>query len=100
MTSRKIISIVTPCYNEEDNVYHCYETIKTLFENELPDFEREHIFCDNGSTDTTVDVLRKIASEDSHTKVIVNSRNFGILRNTYNGVMNASGDAVLLFMPV
>jgi len=90
---------VTPCFNEEAGVRECYQTIKDIIERELPGYRREHIFCDNASTDSTVDILRDIARADAAVKVIVNSRNFGILRNNYNGVLNASGDAVILFMP-
>ena len=94
----KTISIVTPCFNEELNVRECYEAIKALFARELPNYRREHIFCDNASTDKTVEILREIAASDPDVKVIVNARNFGPLRSNYNGVMAASGDAVLLCM--
>ena len=96
----KVISIVTPCFNEEEGIIACYEAIKRVFDQELKGYCREHIFCDNASSDHTVDLLRAVAANDPHVKIIVNSRNFGILKNTYNGVLSASGDAVLLFMPV
>ncbi len=98
--SKKKISIVTPCFNEERGIIKCYDSIKAIFNSELKDYEYEHIFCDNASTDNTVKLLKEVASKDSRIKIIINSRNFGILNNTYNGVLNASGDAVLLFMPV
>lgn len=97
---RKTISIITPCYNEEQGVRECYEAVKRVLEAELPGYDREHIFCDNASTDGTVEILRGIAAADRSVKVIVNARNFGILKNTYNGVLAATGDAVILFMPV
>jgi polyisoprenyl-phosphate glycosyltransferase len=97
---KKTISLVTPCYNEEQGIIACYETIKRLFDDKLPNYRREHIFCDNSSSDRTVELLKAVAATDSCVKIIVNSRNFGILKNTYNGVLSASGDAVLLFMPV
>src|SRR6185437_5341449 len=93
------ISVVTPCFNEEDNIEECYRTIKTLFEQELPQYRREHVFCDNASTDRTVDMLRAIAAADPDVKVILNARNVGPLRSTYNGVLATSGDAVVLFIP-
>jgi glycosyltransferase involved in cell wall biosynthesis len=95
----KTISIVTPCFNEEDGIRECYETVRHVFEQNLPGLRREHVFCDNASTDSTVRILREIAQSDPDVRVIVNSRNFGILNNTYNGVMNTSGDAVILFLP-
>lgn len=95
----KTISIVTPCYNEELNVRECHAAIKALFDNELKAYHREHVFCDNASSDRTVEILREIAAEDKNVKVIVNARNFGAMRSNYNGVMAATGDAVLLFLP-
>ncbi len=97
---KKVISIITPCYNEELSIVGCYETIRDLFATSLPNYELEHIFCDNASTDQTVPMLKELAARDPHVKIIVNSRNFGILKNTYNGVLAATGDAILLFMPV
>jgi polyisoprenyl-phosphate glycosyltransferase len=96
----KTISIVTPCFNEEASIRNCYETVKKIMDSTLPGYGREHIFCDNASSDRTVEILREIAASDRSVKVIVNSRNFGILRNNYNGVLAATGDAVILFMPV
>jgi glycosyltransferase involved in cell wall biosynthesis len=96
----KTISIVTPCFNEEASVKECYEAVRNIMAKDLPSYRREHIFCDNCSSDRTLEILRDIAAGDPCVKVIVNTRNFGILRNNYNGVMAATGDAVVLFMPV
>ncbi|NJL07163.1 MAG: glycosyltransferase family 2 protein [Methylacidiphilales bacterium] len=95
----KTISIVTPCFNEEENIEECYNIIKEIFDNKLTMYRREHIFCDNASTDRTVDILRKIAEIDPEIKIILNQRNVGPMRSNYNGVMAAGGDAVVLFMP-
>jgi glycosyltransferase involved in cell wall biosynthesis len=95
----KTISIVTPCFNEELNVRECHAAIVALFENELKGYRREHLFCDNASTDRTVAILREIAARDPYVKVILNARNFGPMRSNYNGVMAATGDAVLLLLP-
>jgi polyisoprenyl-phosphate glycosyltransferase len=95
----KTISVITPCFNEELNVRDCYEAVRRVFDERLPSYQREHIFCDNASTDRTLDILREIASKDKSVRIIVNARNFGPLRNTFNGVMASSGNAVLLFMP-
>ncbi|PPB81567.1 glycosyltransferase involved in cell wall biosynthesis [Albidovulum inexpectatum] len=96
----KKISIVSPCFNEEDNVETCYRTVREIFERDLPGYEREHIFVDNASTDRTVEILRRIAAEDPCVKVIVNSRNFGVYRSTFNGLRHATGDATLCMLPV
>lgn len=96
----KKISIITPCFNEEASILECIQEVRKIFERDLPTYDFEHIFCDNCSTDRTVDLLKAEASQDKRIKIIVNSRNFGILKNTYNGVLNASGDAAILFLPV
>jgi glycosyltransferase involved in cell wall biosynthesis len=96
---KKIISIVTPCYNEETNVTPCYLAVRQLFEGPLAKYDYEHVFCDNASTDNTLLLLRGLAAQDPRVKVIVNARNFGALRSNYNGVLATAGDAVLVFLP-
>jgi glycosyltransferase involved in cell wall biosynthesis len=95
----KTITVVTPCFNEELNVRDCYEAVRKVFDEKLQGYQREHIFCDNASEDRTLEILREIAAADKSVRIIVNARNFGPLRNTFNGVMAAGGDAVLLFLP-
>lgn len=90
---------MTPCYNEEENVRDVYQAVKDLFAGPLAAYDREHIFVDNCSSDRTVEILREIAAADPSVKVIVNSRNFGPTRSTYNGIMATTGDATLLFLP-
>ncbi len=90
----KLISIVTPCYNEEGNVSDLYQQVKAVF-NTLPQYRYEHIFIDNSSTDKTVDELKILAKQDKNVKVIMNSRNFGHIRSPYHALLQASGDAVI-----
>jgi glycosyltransferase involved in cell wall biosynthesis len=97
---RKLISIVTPCYNEEDNVTACYEAVRRLFQQQLPDYDYEHVFCDNASTDGTVRLLRQLAAQDRRVKVIINARNFGPFRSTFNGLLSTGGDAVVVMLAV
>lgn len=92
----KIISVITPCYNEQDNVRECREAVKRIFAEKLPEYDYEHIFCDNASRDDTAVILRELAAQDRRVKVILNSRNFGPFRSTFNGLMHASGDAVVV----
>lgn len=97
----KTISIVSPCFNEEDNVAECHATIKALFDDgPLQGYGREHVFVDNASTDQTVEILRGLAADDPAVKVVVNSRNFGVYRSTFNGLNYATGDATLVMLPV
>ncbi len=90
-----LISIVSPCYNEEDNVEEVYRQVKVIFDG-LPLYQYEHIFIDNASTDNTVPILKKIAGTDRNVKIIVNSRNFGHIRSPNHGMLQASGDAIIL----
>lgn len=96
----KTITVVSPCYNEEDNVENCYEVVKAIFAKDLPNYRCEHVFVDNASTDKTVDILRGIAARDPSVKVVVNARNFGVFKSTFNGLQYATGDAVLVMLPV
>lgn len=89
-----IVSVVTACYNEEDNVAEVYRQVKDVFDG-LPGYTYEHIFIDNASRDNTVGILREIAAADKRVKVIVNSRNFGHIRSPYHAVLQAKGDAVI-----
>ena len=91
----KKISIVTPCFNEEKGISECYEAVKQVFDQELSEYDYEHLFIDNCSTDKTVEILRVLAAKDKRIKVIVNSRNFGLSRSPYYGKLQATGDAVI-----
>jgi polyisoprenyl-phosphate glycosyltransferase len=91
----KLISVVTPCYNEEENVKDLYQQIKDIF-NSLEGYAYEHIFIDNSSEDGTVKILKKIAKEDRNVKIIVNAGNFGHIRSPYYALLQAKGDAVIL----
>jgi glycosyltransferase involved in cell wall biosynthesis len=94
MEGRKLISVMTPCYNEEGNVEVLYEAVKAIFE-ALPQYAFEHIFIDNASVDGTRAKLRALAARDPRVKVIFNTRNFGQVRSPYHGVLQAFGDAVI-----
>ena len=90
----KLISVITPCFNEEDNVEEVYTRVKQVF-NQFPQYRYEHIFIDNASTDRTVALLRGIATRDRNVKVIVNARNFGHIRSPHHAILQACGDAVI-----
>ena len=88
------ISIVTPCFNEEENVLELFQRVKKIFD-DLPIYTYEHIFIDNASTDKTVDILKKIANDNPQVKIIVNTRNFGQIRSPIHATFQAKGDAVI-----
>lgn len=92
----KKISIVTPCYNEEENVKAIADVVKKMMA-EFPQYDYEHIFIDNASTDKTQKILRDIAAADKRVKVIINVRNFGHIRSPYYGLLQGTGDAVMNF---
>ena len=91
----KTISIVTPTFNEEENVEILYERVKQVFAKELPNYNYEHLFIDNDSSDNTVRLLKQIAKKDKRVKIIVNSRNFGHIKSPFYGLLQAKGDAVV-----
>ena len=90
----KKISIVTACYNEEENIAILIERVRAVMD-EFSQYDYEHIFIDNASEDRTVEILRGIAAEDKRVKVIVNSRNFGHIRSPMHALLQAKGDAVI-----
>ena len=92
----KKISIITAVFNEEDNVREAHETIKKLFAS-LPQYDYEHIFMDNCSTDGTLPLLREIAAGDKRVKILSYSKNFGPIKTEMIGYQYASGDAVVCF---
>ncbi len=92
---KKVISVLTPCYNEEAGIRECYERVKQVFDEKLPQYEREHLFIDNCSSDRTVAILKEIAAVDKRVKIIVNARNFGLSKSPYHGMLQITGDAVV-----
>jgi glycosyltransferase involved in cell wall biosynthesis len=90
----KRVSVTTPCYNEEANVRPMAEAIRAVFA-ARPEYDYEHIFIDNASTDRTVAILKEIAADDPHVKLIVNLRNFGVARSPLHAILQATGDAIV-----
>jgi glycosyltransferase involved in cell wall biosynthesis len=91
----KKISIITPCFNEEANVELLYERVKVELER-VPQYAYELIYIDNASTDATVTKIKTLIERDKNVRLIVNARNFGHIRSPYHGLMQATGDAVIL----
>lgn len=91
---RKLISIVTPCYNEEANIDELYQRIVEVMSR--LDYDYEHIFIDNCSTDGSIPKLRELAAQDKRVKLILNARNFGHIRSPYHALLQCRGDACVL----
>ncbi|MCR4791497.1 MAG: glycosyltransferase family 2 protein [Lachnospiraceae bacterium] len=89
----KMISIVTPCYNEEENISEVITQVRNVMSG--LDYTYEHILVDNRSTDATWEKIKSESEKDSHVKGIRNVRNFGPLRNAMYGLFQASGDAAI-----
>ncbi len=91
----RLISIVTPTYNEEQNIKLLCDEIRNKMKN-YSDLKYEHIIIDNNSNDQTQKILKASASEDKNIKLILNRRNFGWVRSFYHGLLQANGDAVIM----
>jgi len=93
------ISVVTACYNEEQNVAELHRQVREVVQSLPPragePYTWEHLFIDNASSDRTLEILRGICAEDKRVKVIVNTRNFGHIRSPFHGLLEARGDAVI-----
>jgi len=94
---KKIISIVTPTYNEDLNIEKLIHEIKKIMDSLRSQYDYEHIVIDNKSTDNTINILKKIAKKDKNLKIIINSRNFGHIRSPFYGLLQTKGDAVIFF---
>ena len=93
---KKLISIVTPTFNEKDNIKSLCLAITAQMEK--LNYEYEHIVIDNCSNDGTIETLRELTKTFKNLKVIVNSRNFGHIRSPVHGMFQATGEAVILMM--
>ena len=92
--SKKLISIVTPTFNEIENIELLLKRIREVIGAlELYDFEV--LVIDNCSIDGTQEKIRELASQDSRIKAIFNARNFGHIRSPYYGILQSSGDATI-----
>ena len=91
----KKISIVTACYNEEENVIELINRVRKIMECYSSKYDYEHIFIDNASEDKTVELLKSEASIDKRIKIIINSRNFGHVRSPSYALLQAEGDVVI-----
>ena len=92
MENRKKISVMIPCYNEEENARPIYEAVKNELVTNLPQYDYEILFIDNKSKDNTRSIIREICKEDKNVRAIFNCRNFGQFNSPYYGIINTSGD--------
>ena len=92
----KKVSIVTPTFNEEQNIEKlCLEIQKEISKT---NYDYEHIVIDNSSTDNTIKILKDLSKKNKNLKIIINNKNFGHIRSPIHGMFQSSGDAVILMM--
>ena len=90
----KKISIMVPCYNEEENVVPMSRALVEQME-ALPQYDYEILFIDNCSQDKTRELLRGICAENPKIRAIFNSKNFGQFNSPYHGICQTSGDCTI-----
>ena len=93
--SKKKVSVLIPCYNEEENVVPMSNAIQEIFEKELQQYDYELLFIDNASSDNTRPLLREICKRNRHVKAIFNAKNFGQFNSPYYGMLQTTGDCVI-----
>ena len=91
----KIISVVVPCYNEEEVIKDFYTEVARVFE-ELKNYKYELVFVNDGSNDKTLEILKKLKKTDRDIRIISFSRNFGKESAIYAGLENSKGDLVVV----
>ena len=91
----KKISIMVPCYNEEENVVPLSEALIAMFEKDLPQYDYEILFIDNDSRDTTRVKLRALCENNKKIKAIFNAKNFGQFNSPYYGILQTEGDCTI-----
>ena len=92
----KKISILIPCYNEEENVVPIANAIVEEMGKNLADYDYEIIFIDNDSKDNTRPLLREICKRNPKVKAIFNAKNFGQFNSPYYGILQATGDCTIM----
>ncbi|MGN1339183.1 MAG: glycosyltransferase family 2 protein [Oscillospiraceae bacterium] len=91
----KKISILIPCYNEEENVVPISKAIIEQFENYLPQYDFEIVFIDNDSKDNTRALLTGLCANNKKIKAIFNAKNFGQFNSPYYGILQTTGDCTI-----
>lgn len=95
MSEKKKISIMVPCYNEEENVVPLSEAVIATLEKDLPEYDYEILFIDNCSKDKTREKLILLCSRNKKIKAIFNTKNFGQFNSPYYGLCQTTGDCTI-----
>ena len=94
---KKLISIIIPVYNEEENVNRCYQKLIKVTHEMSTNYNFEFIFTDNSSSDNTFDVLKSLQKINKKVRVFKLSKNFGYQRSIWTGYSLSRGDAAIEF---
>lgn len=92
----KKVSILVPCYNEQDNIIPLTGALTKLFKTQLPQYDYEILFIDNASTDNTRAEIRAICQKNKRVRAIFNIRNFGQFNSPFYGIIHTTGDCTVL----
>lgn len=92
---KKKISIMVPCYNEEENVIPMSEALVEVMTKELPQYDYEILFIDNCSQDRTREYLEQICAGNKNIKAIFNVTNFGQFNSPFYGMCQTTGDCTI-----
>ena len=95
MAEKKLLSIMIPTYNEEENARPIYEAVRDEIRKNLPEYDYEILFIDNKSQDGTRQILRDICQEDKRVKAIFNCKNFGQFNSPFYGMLQTTGDCTI-----
>lgn len=95
VNGKKVISIMIPCYNEEENARPIYEAVRDELKKSCSSYDYEILFIDNKSQDKTREIIEGICREDKHVKAIFNCKNFGQFNSPYYGITQTSGDCTI-----
>lgn len=91
----KKVSLLIPCFNEEENVEAMYKALSEVMISKCPQYNYEILFIDNCSVDDTQNILRSICQRDKKVKAIFNAKNFGQSNSPFYGMLQTTGDCVI-----
>lgn len=92
----KSISVIVPTYNEQDNINDVYTRLKAVFNNDLPSYRCEIIFIDNCSIDDSQKMIEELCATDKTVKAIFNTKNFGLSKSVFYGLIQSDSDCAIL----
>ncbi len=91
----KKISIMIPCFNEEENIVQIGEACENILKAELSEYDYEICYVDNASTDRTRELIEQVCAKNKKHKAIFNVTNFGQFNSPFHGICELDGDCVI-----